>query len=307
MNYQQMLLSKNGFATMKLAKEFLKYSIGSNIPTITDLCEEMDIARGTVQNSLKFLQTNKAIRLESRGHLGTFLIEKNTRILLEFSGITSIVGVMPLPYSKKYEGFASGLIAAMENQYNVPAYMAYMRGAVNRIGMLLSDRYDYAVLSKYAANQFLKKNDSIMIVKSFGINSYLSEHIVIFHNKDIHEILPGMKIGIDADSIDQKDLTEKVCKGIDVTFVQTEYSQILEKVISGDIDAAVWNKDEITDKFVKINYIKVAQENSEDTEAVIVVSKDKPELAILLNEIIDVDSVVNIQKLVLDGKITPSY
>ena len=187
MNYQQMLLSKNGFATMKLAKEFLKYSIGSNIPTITDLCEEMDIPRGTVQNSLKFLQTNKAIRLESRGHLGTFLIEKNTRILLEFSGITSIVGVMPLPYSKKYEGFASGLIAAMENQYNVPAYMAYMRGAVNRIGMLLSDRYDYAVLSKYAANQFLKKNDSIMIVKSFGINSYLSEHIVIFHNKYIHD------------------------------------------------------------------------------------------------------------------------
>ena len=69
----------------------------------------------------------------------------------------------------------------------------------------------------------------------------------------------------------------------------------------------MWNKDEITDKFVKINYITVAQKNSEDTEAVIVVSKDKPELAILLNEIIDVDSVVNIQKLVLDGKITPSY
>jgi hypothetical protein len=307
MNYQQMLLSKNGFATMKLAKEFLRHSIGSNIPTITDLCEEMDIARGTVQNSLKFLQTNKAIELESRGHLGTFLIQKNTRILLEFSGIKSIVGVMPLPYSKKYEGFASGLIVAMENQYNVPAYMAYMRGAVNRIGMLLSDRYDYAVVSKYAANEFLKKSDTIMIVKAFGVHSYLSEHIVIFHNKKISKIMPGMKIGIDADSIDQKDLTEKVCKGIDVTFVQTEYSQILDKVISGDIDAAVWNKDEITDKLVEINYINVAQDNEEDTEAVIVVSKDKSELAILLNEIIDADVVVNIQKLVLDGKITPSY
>ena len=92
-----------------------------------------------------------------------------------------------------------------------------------------------------------------------------------------------------------------------MTFVQTEYSQILNKVISGDIDAAVWNKDEITDKFVEINYMKVTQDNSEDTEAVIVVSKDKPELAILLNEIIDINSVVNIQKLVLDGKITPSY
>lgn len=307
MNYQEMLLSKNGFATMKLAKEFLKHSIGSNIPTITELCEDMSLARGTVQNSLKFLQANKAIKLESRGHLGTFLIEKNTRILLEFSGITSIVGVMPLPYSKKYEGFASGLIVAMENQYNVPAYMAYMRGAVNRIGMLLSDRYDYAVISKYAATEFLKKNEKIQIVKSFGIHSYLSEHIVIFHSKQTNKITAGMKIGIDADSIDQRNLTEKVCRGIDVTFVQTEYSQILEKVMSGDIDAAVWNKDEITDKFVDINYMSVAQENAEDTEAVIVVSHEKPELAILLNEIIRVEDVVNIQKLVLDGKITPSY
>lgn len=67
------------------------------------------------------LQENGAIKLESKGHLGTFLIAKNTAILLAFAGITSIVGVMPLPYSKRYEGFATGLIVAMENQYNLPA------------------------------------------------------------------------------------------------------------------------------------------------------------------------------------------
>lgn len=307
MSYQQMLLSKNGYATMMLAKEFLKHPVGSNIPTITELCDKLSLARGTVQNSLKFLQVNGAIELDSRGHLGTYLTGKHTHILLEFSGITSLVGVMPLPYSKRYEGFASGLVAAMENSYNIPAYMAYMRGATNRIGMLISSRYDYAVVSKYAASEFLKKSNKIIIVKSFGKHSYLSEHIVIFHDPKKNQILSGMKVGIDADSIDQRSLTEKVCSGIDVTFVHTEYSQILTKVISGDLDCAVWNKDEITDKFVDINYIKVDQENEEDTEAVIVVSHDKPEIAALLDEILDIDTVMKTQKLVLEGKIPPSY
>jgi len=307
MDYQQMLLSKNGLATLNLSREFLKYSIGSKIPTVTDLSEKCSLARGTIQNSIKFLQTNNAIRLEARGHLGTFLVSKNTRILLEFAGITSIVGAMPLPYSKKYEGFATGLIVAMENQYNIPASMAYMRGAINRIGMLLADRYDYAVVSKYAALEFMKKNKKILIVKSFGAHSYLSEHIVIFHDSEVNEIQNGMKIGIDVDSIDQKNLTEKVCAGKAVEFIQVDYSQILERVLSGDIDAAVWNKDEVTDKIVKINYITVDLQDVEDTEAVIVVSSEKPEIASLLKEIIDADTVMNIQKLVLEGKITPSY
>lgn len=48
----------------------------------------------------------------------------------------------------------------MENQYNVPASMAYVRGAENRIAMLVADRYDFAVVSKYAAVNFKKEKIS---------------------------------------------------------------------------------------------------------------------------------------------------
>ena len=148
MDYHQKLLSKNGLSTMALAKEFMSCDIGSKIPTVSELNEKIGLARGTIQNSIKFLQDNGAIKLESKGHLGTYLISKNTLILLAFAGITSIVGVMPLPYSKKYEGLATGLIVTMENQYSIPASMAYMRGAENRIAMLLAERYDFAIVSK---------------------------------------------------------------------------------------------------------------------------------------------------------------
>ncbi len=307
MDYQQLLLSKNGLAALRLAREFLKCQVGSKIPTVTDMSEKLDIGRGTLQSSLSLLQTTGALKLESRGHMGTYLVKKNTLILLEIANITSIVGAMPLPYSKKYEGFASGLIVAMENHYNIPVSMAYMRGARNRISMLLTNRYDYAVVSKYAADEFMKTNDSIVIVKSFGPHSYLSEHVVIFNNPKAKTIADGMRVGIDVDSIDQKELTEEVCRGKKVDFIPVDYSQILSRVIEGDIDAAVWNKDEVTDKIVNINYVSVKTENVADTEAVIVVRRDKEEIISLLNEIIDIETVMNIQKLVLEGKITPSY
>lgn len=307
MDYHQKLLSKNGISTMTLAKEFLLWQIGEKIPTVSDLKEKVGLARGTIQNSIKFLQENDAIRLESKGHLGTFLIAKNTSILLAFAGITSIVGVMPLPYSRRYEGFATGLIVAMENQFNLPASMAYMRGAANRIAMLLADRYDFAIVSRYAANNMMKKNDSIQIVKAFGRHSYLSEHVIVFHDADRKAIEDGMKIGIDNDSIDQRVLTENACAGKQVEFVHVEYNQILEKVLSGELDAAIWNEDEITDKRVHINYVVLPSENSDDTEAVMVVNAKRHEMAGLLRELIDIQVVLDNQKLVLEGKITPSY
>ena len=307
MELNQHFFNKNGMAIIALSKEFLKVQRGVKIPTVTDFCQQLLVARGTIQNSLKALQNEGAIVLESRGHLGTFLIEKDIRKLSAFACIHSLVGCMPLPYSKKYEGFASGLIVAMENEYNIPVSMAYMRGAKNRIAMLIAGRYDYAIVSRFAAHRSIRERAGIEIVKSFGAFSYLSEHVIIFHDAKIKTIQDGMKVGVDSDSIDQKRLTELVCEGKNVEFVQVEYSKILQMVMNGKIDAAIWNKDEITDKFVKVNFTSVEMKEKEDTEAVIVVHASKLEIKALLNEIIDTQTVLDIQKMVLDGKITPSY
>lgn len=292
---------------MMLAKLFLHIPVGEKIPTVTELNEKIVLARGTIQNSIKLLQQHDAIHLEARGHMGTFLIRKDIRILLDFAGLSSIVGVMPLPYSKRYEGFATGIIASLENEYNIPASMAYMRGAQNRISMLLSNRYDFAIISKYAAFDLIKKGVDIQIVKAFGAQSYLSRHILIFHDAKAKRIEDGMKVGIDKDSVDHSNLTMQICGDKKVTLLPLEYNQILEKTIQGELDAAIWNEDEVTDKFVKVNYEPVILPDTSDTEAVLVVSSEKSEIISLLEEIIEVDTVLKIQKLVIQGKITPSY
>lgn len=306
MGYKEILFSKNGIATYTLAREFIKYHVGDKIPTVSELSETFGLARGTVQNAVKLLQQSDAIRIESKGHIGSYLTKKNMTILLEFAGISSIVGVMPLPYSKRYEGLASGLLVTMENHYNIPASMAFMRGSKNRVSMLISNRYDFAIISRAAAEAIIAEHDNILIVMTFGKNSYLSEHVIVFKDDSMKEICDGMRIGIDYDSVDQRMLTEQVCQGKDIEYVSVDYSGILERVLHGDIDAAVWNKDEITDKYVKVNYTELTEQDS-TSEAVVVVSKYEPELVELLRNIIDSETVVNIQRLVLEGKITPSY
>lgn len=293
---------------MCLANMMLSIQQGERIPTVQEFSVKIGLARGTIQNALKFLIDQNAIELESRGHLGTFLKKKNMRALFGFAGIDSIVGVMPLPYSKRYEGLATGLITGLENQYDIPMSLAYMRGAQNRIAMLMDGRYDFAIVSQYAAQGIIKNDKAkIRIVKSFGRQSYLANHILLLHNKNANGIRDGMRIGVDKDSVDQMKLTEKVCKDYTVEFVPMNYNNVIDFVVKGKVDAAIWNEDELQDKALDINYIEVNSDHQADTEAVLVVKRENETMFRLLDEIISVETVLDTQRLVMEDKISPSY
>lgn len=293
---------------MCLANMMLSIQQGERIPTVQEFSVKIGLARGTIQNALKFLIDQNAIELESRGHLGTFLKKKNMRALFGFAGIDSIVGVMPLPYSKRYEGLATGLITGLENQYDIPMSLAYMRGAQNRIAMLMDGRYDFAIVSQYAAQGIIKNDKAkIRIVKSFGRQSYLANHILLLHNNNANGIRDGIRIGVDKDSVDQMKLTEKVCKDYTVEFVPMNYNNVIDFVVKGKVDAAIWNEDELQDKALDINYIEVNSDHQADTEAVLVVKRENETMFRLLDEIISVETVLDTQRLVMEDKISPSY
>lgn len=302
------IYNKNGKTIVELSKFFLGVKEGSRIPTFTDFVTKLNVSRGTVQNSIEYLELNKHIVLESRGHLGTFLISKNVGKLLDSGLIVSIVGTMPLPYSRRYEGLATGIINSMENSYDIPVHMSYMRGSKKRVEMLLTGRYDFAVLSLYAAEQLKLNNNSIKIIKNFGAKSYSNSHVIVFADKRSNSIKPGMRVGIDIDSIDQEHITKLLCKGIDVKYVSLGYSQIIDKLQEGDIDAAVWNEDELRIEREKIHKVPVKLfEFEEDTTAVIVINSSRHELLFLIGEMLEAKNVLEIQKMVLQNKIIPNY
>ena len=95
MMYYEDLMGKNAIATIKVSKELLKYSVGERIPTVSEFVDSLSLARGTVQNAIKTLVDHEAVRIESKGHLGSYLMKKNMRVLLKFAGVRMLLGTMP--------------------------------------------------------------------------------------------------------------------------------------------------------------------------------------------------------------------
>ena len=305
---KKVLLQKNGWLAMEIAREFLTLNMGDRIPTISSFCEKFETARGTVQIALKLLGDVGAIQLCSRGTLGTYIEHMNYELLLEVADIKTIVGVMPLPYSKLYEGFASGIYRSAKDK-KFPLYLAYMRGSENRINLLLEKRYSFAVVSKLAANEFINQGKDIMIAMDFGRNTYVSEHGIIFRKGLKKELKNGLKVGIDESSVDQATLTRTCFRDYEVFYVDVYYNQILDMLEEGTIDVAVWNTDELKDHSLRDRYIPMRANAymESNTESVIVINRSEEYLFCVLNKFISKEKVLQIQQGVLKGDIIPCY
>lgn len=308
MDLKDKLMQKNGIIAVTLAREFLSNEVGDRILTVAQLAEKYSTARGTIQCALKFLQDYEAISLEARGHLGTFITSINYIKLLDVADIKTILGVMPLPYSKVYEGLATGLYNTLVTS-NISVGLAYMRGANTRVEALKEERYDFAVISKLAAEYYINEGCNIEIIEDFGNFTYVNEHILMFSENFKNSIEDGMKIGIDYSSLDHVILTKYHCQGKKVEFVPLIYSQILNSILRGEIQGAVWNKDDLQDRNIKVQFKPI--DNSiftyKDTKAAIVANTKNTSFNKLLKKFINKEKVLDIQKRVINGEITPNY
>ena len=296
------LMNKSGIASIKIAKMFFCLNVGDKIPTVSQISEDYSLPRGTVQNAIKNLSDLNAIKLQANGYKGTTIVEKNNKALLEICGIQDISGIMPFPYSRRHEGLASGFTVALEKN-EIPVYLAYMRGAKKRMKMVQQGRYNFAIVSKLAASEYIKDNNDLTILLNLGTYSYISKHIICFHDKKATEIEDGMKVGFDSVSFDAAKITKSLCEGKNVTYVPMEYYQAVSMISSGEIDAVVTNIDEINDKGIKINHVDVSVNDGDDNEAVIVVLKESSFINEYLGNLIDIKTILDTQKSVIDKKL----
>ena len=308
MNIKNQLLNKNALIIHSLAKEFMTKEEGDRINTVAEYAEKYSLARGTVQSALKFLCELKAVDIDRRGHLGSFLTKIDYMRLLNVTDINFIVGVMPLPYTKRYEGLATGLYNS-EFAKRFSLNLAYMRGAVNRLESLVQDRYDFAVMSKLAAKHYIMDGHDVDIVLSFGRNSFVGNHALVFFDHETKTIADGMRIGIDSTSIDHELITRRLVAGKKVELLDMPYNVIKAKLFEGELDAAVMTLDEVRDKDINYNtkLVDLVVSNYENTEAVIVVKRDRLEIKKILEKYISKESVLEIQDSVLNNTLTPNY
>jgi hypothetical protein len=300
---------KTGVAIEKIASELFLLKKGERISNVTEFQEKYGFARGTVQNALNYLKEEEAIETISKGHLGTYLTEIDYPKLRLFADVDQLKGTMPLPYSKLYEGLATGLYLLFQEQ-NIKLSMAYIRGSEERVRAVELGHYDFAGTSRFAAEKMIEEDRKIKIIKSFGDYSYLSRHVLLFSEDSFTEIEDGMRVGIDSDSLDHVTLTKEIVKDKDVEFVEIPSNQLIFGLREGQIDAGIWNYDEIVDKQISdLTFVEIKAEDYRKSmsEAVLVCHQEDKITQTLCQNYIEVQQVKKIQEKIKTGEMTPRY
>ncbi len=302
-------LKKKGIIVNFLASDLLQKKKGDRVPSVTDYQTKYEVARGTIQNALSFLKDREAIKVKSHGHLGTFIEEINYSILQEYALSDTILGTMTLPYSRLYEGLATGIYDVFKEN-NIKLNLAYIRGSKERVRSIVNKTYRFAVISKFAAEQAISTGEPIEISLDFGSRSYLSKHVLLFRDKNQNQIEKNMKIAIDYSSIDQQLLTKSIIKDEQVEYVEMQGHQIISALQNGQIDAGIWNYDEIRDKNHQgLHHVLLedSQMERDMSTSVIITHVDDSSMNAFFQKSVDKEKILSIKKDVCAGKIIPQY
>lgn len=302
------LYQKTGIVVNRLAQDFLTRKKGERIPSISEYQEKLQVSRGTIQNGLNYLKEHQAVTLMSRGHMGTFIEALDYRRLQECSFNKEILGSMPLPYSVCYQGLATALYRLMSPYaFN----LVYARGSGSRMKLLSSDVCQFSVCSLYAAEEAVRSRGDVEIALDLGPGTYLLRHVLIFRDPEKKVIERGMRVAYDRDSLDHRHLTELMISGVaDVELVDKKAHQTIHAIQAGEVDAGVWNLDDILESgYTQLNVvpIPITEETGKYSSAAFVVARGNEEIAQLLRQAIRPETVRQIQQAVREGTVNADF
>lgn len=303
-----LFITKKGLAIQSIAVELMYLKDGKRIPKIQEFANKLNVGNGTIQSALTFLVDEGAIELRSSGHLGTTLLSIDNTKLWRISGLGSILCTMPLPYSKRYEGLATALYDSFEKA-GIPFDLAFQRGALSRIEGVIAGRFDLAVCSQMAAAKMQEEYPQLHIASTLGKHSYVGGHDLIMPPGSTQGIRDGLRVGVDFISMDQALMSDKLLKGYNIEWVACPYNQLIDKLLSGEIDATVLNSDELKEKHPHRNLkiIHLDQPNATNTKATIVCLEKNVHIKRIVSEIVQVSRIEEVQNQIMNNELLPKY
>jgi len=295
-------IKKEGVAQASLARYLLGEKSGNRLKTIDELASECRFSVGLIQAALKTLENAGAVKVERRGRNGSYLVSMDNKALLAFADIGNVVCAMPLPYTRLYEGLASGLKAQFDG---IPFYYAHMRGSDVRVECLLNGVYDLAVVSRLAAQSYLDNSDVFMAL-ALGPHTYVGEHKLICRtgNQQIR------RVGLDPRSADQRIMTDIYFAGQPVEILDVPYHESLNRIAKGEIDAVIWNVGSEADLELlglQAQPLKGDSRFLQASEAVVLTRADDAPINQLLRTVVNKNELLAHQQRVLLGEQEPSY
>ena len=295
---------KSSQARVFVARELLFLEVGDRIAPMLQWTEKYKISIGTLQKAFIDLEKEGMIKSQRKGVLGSYVVEIDNNRLLEESHLGYLIGVMPLPYSKRYEGLSTGIKKSFQNK-NVEFHFAHMSGSHVRIEQLRKNVFDFAVISKLAFHLLSKKYSDIEVALELGESSYVSRHVLLKAPK----VKKIKTLGIDKNSDDQRYLTEEYFNSKDYKWVDIDYNETINLLKNKAVDGIIGNLDEINEKGINLEYeeLKDSKALRIANEGIIVIRKGDGILKKIIEKTIDVDYIRKIQNEVMNNHILPAY
>lgn len=286
----------------------MKCEVGTKIPTTPELAAIYSVGFGTVDRAMTALKETGAIKLQSKGQLGTLLLEKNTAALWDIIDHGPLVGSFPIPNTIEFEGLATGLIQMfMEKRVNCS--LTFKNGASLRVKQLLDGQCDFVVMSYLSAVRSCREHPHLQPVAILNSNSYYID-LIILHRKDAVPDMKSWRIGLDPTSYDHIALSDDIFS--DNEKINIHYGHIPYLIADGVIDAAVWHSTQLVPAalidVLAVRRVEKLETGSEKSmAAAIVVNGERKEIVALFHELCDVGRIGGIQQEVISRKRSPAF
>lgn len=308
--YTNGLLSKHGLVVTELARTLLACLPGERIGRVQEYAEQFDAGVGTVQAALEALGIMGAARLEPRGRLGTYATQLNYPLLWSLAFNRPLVGAMPLPFSHRFAGLATGIRSQFAQQ-PVGLDLRFLRGAHRRMEALAAQACDWAIVSRYAAEHAEQHGFRIERIADLGIGSYMARHVLLIGGARATGIEDGMRVGVDRQSADHIHLVQTLCRNLPVEQVEIEYSQGLYLISTRQIDATVWSQDDLPPELPHMTVVPLEHESLIElgalSEATLIVNRANRAAAHVLGAVLNYVELQHIQAEVVQRKRLPAY
>lgn len=297
---------KSALIAMYMARDLFLTEPGERIPTINEYTQTFGVSRGIVQNVLEDLTGSGCITTEKRGVLGTFLTGADREQLYSRTGWGTCSGTMPIPMTPYFVSLATAVcevLAPAPREFS----FSYMSGAAKRIQALREGKCDFAVLSKGAAERSIEEDRELAICAELTGARYDAPYLLCFMDPRKSRVEDGMRIGVDPVCLDQKYLTQLLCRDKQVEIVEFPFVGFRDIVASGRIDCTLfrdgsWNKDWQKLNIRTVSLSDIPELADVDTQTpVVVVRRDNYGIDRLLNKHLDASSIAHIQQQVLEG------
>ena len=210
------------------------------LPTIRELAHDHGSSLASVHAAMGRLEEAGAIKLETRGRLGAFLVQRSVGRLWATAEAGPLVISLPLASSPRYEALATA-IKQLLTASGLEVFLIFVRGSRQRLQAVREGRCHLTAMSSFAASELCGPEDDVVL--ELGSNSYNTGHRVFYSaaNPDPRPV----RVIVDQHSADQQLLTGLEFSGADVTMVPAMPAQITRLLTNGGADAAVWTIDEM--------------------------------------------------------------